>query len=101
MLQTEIQRQSQRRLKWYGAGPYRAGARGKIRRMACKVMDGLQREFKAAQEKYAQFGYETYRSVRGVSEHKAKQLVREAKEEMAVLRGRMSLHRATCAACKR
>ena len=57
--------------------------------MACKVMDGLQREFKAAQEKYAQFGYETYRSVRGVSEHKAKQLVREAKEEMAVLRGRM------------
>ena len=51
--------------------------------MACKVMDGLQREFKAAQEKYAQFGYETYRSVDGASEHKAKQLVREAKEEMA------------------
>ena len=80
---------------------YRAGARGKIRRMACKVMDGLQRGFKAAQEKYAQFGYETYRSVRGASEHKAKQLVREARKKWLMLRGRMSLHRVTRAAYKR
>ena len=83
-------------------GRYRAGARVKIRRMACKVMDDLQREFKAAQEKYAQFGYETYRSVRGVSgSTRPSNLSEKPRKEMAVLRGRMSLHRATCAACKR
>ena len=66
--------------------------------MACKVMDGLRLEFKSAQEKYAQFGSNS--PYRGVSDHKAKQLVREAKEEMEAINHRMHLHRANCEVCK-
>jgi hypothetical protein len=63
-------------------------------------MEGIEREWKSAQEKFAQFGYEKYRALRGVSDDKAKQLVREARKEMAEARERMSLHRAGCAACQ-
>lgn len=68
--------------------------------MPCEDYEELQREFKYAREEYAQFAYEENRMLRGVSDSKARQIAKAAKEKMSELTKRMQYHRDGCEKCK-
>jgi hypothetical protein len=69
--------------------------------MPCDEYNRLESERKRASERYAQFAYEKYRSLRGTSNTEAKRIAKDEQRKMNALAGLLSRHMQTCETRKR
>jgi hypothetical protein len=68
--------------------------------MPCDEYDRLESERKRASERYAQFAYEKYRSLRGTSNTEAKRIAKDEQRRMTELGELLQRHMQMCARCK-